>query len=117
MIHIGNAPCSWGVLEFDLQGERAAYARVLDEMVQSGYAGTELGDWGFLPTDPGVLRRELSARALTLVGAFVPVALSVPARLQAGVAAALRSAELLAAVEGPTPLVILSTSSTPCITE
>jgi len=108
MIHIGNAPCSWGVLEFDLEGGRAAYARVLDEMAQSGFTGLELGDWGFLPTDPAILRRELSRRGLTLVGAFVPVALSVPARLPAGIEAALRSAELLAAVEGSTPLVILS---------
>jgi inosose dehydratase len=108
VIHIGNAPCSWGVLEFDLEGGRAAYARVLDEMGQSGYAGTELGDWGFLPTDPGVLRRELSGRGLTLVGAFVPVALSLPARLDGGVEAALRSAELLASVEDAAPLVILS---------
>jgi inosose dehydratase len=96
------------VLEFDLEGGRAAYARVLDEMVQSGYAGLELGDWGFLPTDPEILRCELGERGLTLLGAFVPVALSIPARLEAGVEAALRAAALLAAVEGSTPLVILS---------
>jgi len=108
VIHIGNAPCSWGVLEFDLEDGPADYVRVLDEMVQSGYAGTELGDWGFLPTDPGTLRRELCERGLTLVGAFVPVALSDPARLEAGMETALRSAELLAAVGDSTPLVILS---------
>lgn len=108
MIRVANAPCSWGVLEFDLEGRRAGYARVLDEMVQSGHAGTELGDWGFLPTDPPVLRRELSERGLTLVGGFVPVALSDPASLDAGVEAALRTADLLAAVEGSTPLVVLA---------
>ena len=26
--------------------------RVLAEMEATGYAGTELGDWGFMPTDP-----------------------------------------------------------------
>ena len=51
-IKVANAPCSWGVLEFDLDGEAAGYAKVLDEMVQSNYAGTEFGDWGFMPTDP-----------------------------------------------------------------
>jgi hypothetical protein len=27
MIKIANAPCSWRVLEFDLQGEAAGYLR------------------------------------------------------------------------------------------
>ena len=48
---IANAPCSWGVLEFELDGEAPGYAQVLDEMHQIGYIGTELGDWGFMPTD------------------------------------------------------------------
>jgi inosose dehydratase len=52
MIKVANAPCSWGVLEFELEGEAAGYVQVLDEMVETGYAGTELGDWGFMPTDP-----------------------------------------------------------------
>ena len=43
MIKIANAPCSWGVLEFDLEGEVAGYAQVLDEMRATGYDGTELG--------------------------------------------------------------------------
>ena len=61
---IANAPCSWGVLEFDLEGEAAGYAQVLDEIAATGYTGTELGDWGFMPTDPAVLRAELGpARA------------------------------------------------------
>jgi len=33
MIKIANAPCSWGVLEFDLEGEAAGYQQVLDEMI------------------------------------------------------------------------------------
>ena len=66
MIKIANAPCSWGVLEFDLEGEAAGFAQVLDEMVETGYAGTELGDWGFMPTDPEKLAEEIHARGLTL---------------------------------------------------
>ena len=64
-IRIANAPCSWGVLEFDLEGEAAGYAQVLDEIAETGYAGTELGDWGFMPTDPAALRAELARRGLT----------------------------------------------------
>ncbi len=72
---LANAPCSWGVLEFDLQGEPCDYTQVLNEMQTIGYRGTELGDWGFMPTDPTQLNDELAARKLTLLGTFVPVTL------------------------------------------
>ena len=49
---------------------------MLDEIRDTGYAGTELGDWGFMPTDPARLQTELGARRLDLVGAFVPVPLA-----------------------------------------
>lgn len=97
-IRIGNAPCSWGVLEFDLEGEAAGYVQVLDEMAETGYAGAELGDWGFMPTDPDALAAELKSRGLTMLGAFVPVALKDPAAHAPGVEAALKVARLLRAV-------------------
>ena len=56
MIKIANAPVSWGVLEFDLDGKKANFRQVLQEMHETGYAGTELGDWGFLPTEAEHLR-------------------------------------------------------------
>ena len=96
MIKIANAPCSWGVLEFDLEGEAAGYRQVLDEMVDTGYSGTELGDWGFMPTNPAALKQELNSRGLALLGAFVPVMLKDPAAHAAGVEAAVRTAGLLA---------------------
>ena len=46
-IRIGNAPCSWGVLEFGLEGEVAGCTQVLNEMVELGYVGTELGRLAF----------------------------------------------------------------------
>jgi inosose dehydratase len=108
-IAVGNAPCSWGVLEFDLEGQAAGYRQVLDEMAATGYVGTELGDWGFLPTDPVQLRAELAVRQLTLVGAFVPVALAHPAAWDAGRAQALRTARLLAeATNSTAPFLILA---------
>lgn len=108
-IRVGNAPCSWGVLEFDLEGQAAGYAQVLDEMAETGYAATELGDWGFLPTDPAVLRAELDKRRLALVGAFVPVALADPTTHATGRAQALRTARLMAAATGSTdPFIILA---------
>ena len=55
VIRVANAPCSWGVLEFEAPATHAPAAQVLDEMAAAGYAGTELGDWGFLPTEPAAL--------------------------------------------------------------
>ena len=107
-IRIANAPCSWGVLEFDLPGKTLGYAQVLDEIRDTGYAGTEFGDWGFMPTEPSALRRELDVRLLTMVGAFVPVPFADERARAAGVELALRTAKLLAAVEGKTPFIVLA---------
>ena len=111
-IRIGNAPCSWGVLEFDLEGEAAGYAQVLDELAETGYAGTELGDWGFMPTHPDALAAELAKRGLAMLGAFVPVALKDPAAHEPGVQAALQVAHLLRGVAdrsgGHLPFLVLA---------
>ncbi len=95
MIKIANAPCSWGVLEFDLEGKPIPYRQVLDEIQKTGYQGTELGDWGFMPTQPNVLRQDLEERNLELLGAFVPVALKDPKNHVAGIAQALKIAGLM----------------------
>lgn len=105
---IANAPCSWGVLEFDLEGETADYETVLREMSEAGYAGTELGDWGFMPTDPAKLRAALDRRGLELVGAFVPVALANPEAHSAGVAVGLKTARLMADAGFPDAKIVLA---------
>ena len=107
MLKIANAPCSWGVLEFDLEGKSAGYAQVLDEIKATGYDGTELGDWGFMPTDATLLKKELQGRDLEMLGAFVPVNFSHPVNLAARTKAAVRIAKLLAAVS-TAPFIILS---------
>lgn len=105
---IANAPCSWGVLEFDLEGEAAGYAQVLDEIAATGYTGTELGDWGFMPTDPAVLRAELDRRGLALLAAFVPVALADRATHADGEAVAVRTARLLRDTAGEGCFIVLA---------
>lgn len=107
-MRVANAPCSWGALEFDWAGPAPSFVRVLDEMSAADYAGTELGDWGFLPTAPATLSAELSKRQLALLGAFVPVALTDAAAHAAGTEAAQRVARLLSAVSGETPFIVLS---------
>lgn len=108
MIKIANAPCSWGALEFELEGEAPGYVQVLDEIAETGYAGTELGDWGFMPTEPKKLAQEIHARNLVLLGAFVPVFLKEPSEHAAGVEIAVRTARLMAAVEGSLPVIVLA---------
>lgn len=104
MIHVGNAPCSWGNLEFDRLGEsNIAFAQMLDELAETGYTGSELGDWGFMPTDPGVLRQELIKRKLAMTGAFVGVNFRDRACHDDGEARALKTARLLALVAGESP--------------
>jgi inosose dehydratase len=80
----------------------------LNEIAETGYRGTELGDWGFMPTDPDRLRQEIHSRGLTLVGAFVPVMLKDPKAHAAGVGAARRTARLLADVEGDLSFIVLA---------
>jgi inosose dehydratase len=107
---VGNAPCSWGTLEFDAaKGEHIPFDRMLDELADAGYTGTELGDWAYMPSDPARLKAELEKRSLTMLGAFVPVALKEPAAHTEGIANAVKTARLLAAVGGtPAPYLVLA---------
>lgn len=107
---VGNAPCSWGSLEFDsTKGEPIGYSRMLDELVATGYTGTELGDWGYMPTDPPALASELARRGVAMLGAFVPVALKHASAHAPGVEAAVKTARLLAAVAtDPPPFLVLA---------
>ena len=77
-------------------GPFPAYTQVLDEMVEAGYKGTELGDWGYMPVEAEVLAPEIDRRGLAMVGALVPLALADLATHRDGVETALRTARLLA---------------------
>ena len=74
-IKIASAPVSWGIYEFKDIESKFPYSQVLDEIAETGYEGLELGPWGYLPTDPEVLRKELESRGLQLLSSFVPVKL------------------------------------------
>ena len=98
-IRIANAPCSWGSLEFEgLDGQAIPYGQMLDELKETGYKGTELGDWAYMPTEPEQLHAELASRGVVMLGAFVPVALKDADAHKAGIAESLKIACLLADV-------------------
>ncbi|HHV00202.1 MAG TPA: TIM barrel protein [Bacteroidales bacterium] len=108
MIKVANAPCSWGVLEFEFKQEQAGYEQVLDEIKSTGYSGTELGDWGFMPTEPSALRQELDKRTLTLVGAFVPLFLKDKSTRGEGISTAVKTARLMADAGFPEAFIVLA---------
>ena len=72
-IRVGNAPVSWAVYEADRPNP--PFARVLDQIAEAGYEGTELGPYGYLPTSAEALAAELSKRHLALGSSFVPLPL------------------------------------------
>lgn len=106
MLKVANAPCSWGVIE-NVEGERYDYVRVLDELKATGYIGTELGDWGFMPTDPDKLDSEIKSRSLDLLGAWVSVYLHDRERHAQSEADCVRTARLLSAVAGTDAFIVL----------
>ncbi len=69
-IEIGSAPDSWGVW-FPSNEKQIPWQRFLDEIAEAGYEWTELGPYGYLPTDPAALRSELNSRGLKASGTFV----------------------------------------------
>lgn len=97
-IQIGNAPVSWAIYEFKDIEPKYTFTRVLDEIAGTGYRGTELGPWGFLPTDPAILRAELDKRNLQMVSAYVPVKLVDESAHPQAEAEAIKVGKLLAAL-------------------
>jgi inosose dehydratase len=71
-----TAPVSWGVGDYSDESWEQPYERILDEIAGCGYTGTELGPFGYFPTDPDVLRPVLERRGLKMLSSFVPVALA-----------------------------------------
>ena len=95
-IRVGNAPVSWGIMEVEGWNGQKPYAEVLDEIARAGYSGTELGPYGYFPAEPEELQRELSARKLELVTAFVPIPLAKAEAHESAFREAIQTAELLA---------------------
>jgi len=110
-MNVASAPINWGIMEHVELPPEYPYSRVLDEIRTSGYAGTELGPYGFFPTDSAVLRSELAKRILTLCSAFVDIELGNKAAHQEGMSFVSRSAKLIS--EAGARLLVLSDKITP----
>lgn len=77
-VKVGSAPDSWGVW-FPDDPKQIPYDRCLDEIAAAGYEHTELGPYGYLPTDLPTLNEELNKRNLSASGTFVMASLEDPA--------------------------------------
>ena len=105
-IRVGNAPVSFGIFEAAFGDmKQLPWPKVLDMIVETGYQGTELGPYGYLPTDPAVLAAELGRRNLGLGSSFVPVVLGDPAALDAAIKECLMVGRLLHALGVPEVIV------------
>jgi len=76
-VKIGSAPDSWGVW-FPDDPKQTPWSRCLDEMAEAGYEWTELGPYGYLPTDLPTLENELGKRNLKVCGTFVMESMEDP---------------------------------------
>ena len=69
-IKIGGSPESWGI-RYPNDPNNTPWNRFLDEVSEAGYNWIELGQYGYLPTNPKELRTELHKRGLNLTAADV----------------------------------------------
>ncbi len=86
-ILVASAPVSWGVMEETDVTVWPPTSQVLDEIAGAGYDGTELGPYGYYPTEVSALREAIGRRKLALTSAFVPLRWFEPERLPADAAA------------------------------
>jgi len=95
------APDSWGVLDYPGPSWEQSYEQMLDDMVDAGYTGTELGPYGFFPTDPKILQPQLEKRKLNLLGSFVPVKMTDPSAGAAVMERIRKVGHLLSSLKAP----------------
>ncbi len=98
-IKLANAPVSWGV-DYADDPRNPPWPKVMSEIAAAGYAYTELGPYGYYPTDPESLRGELDKRGLVVVAGFLFQPLHEPGAADRVIDVAKRTIDLLAAVGG-----------------
>ncbi|MFH1130559.1 MAG: TIM barrel protein [Pseudomonadota bacterium] len=97
---VGNAPVSFGIFEPAFgETKQLPYPKVLEMIAAAGYEGTELGPYGYLPTDPRLLEAALKKEKLSLASSFVPLRLADPAARDQAAKEVLTVARLLATQE------------------
>src|SRR5262245_14129679 len=99
--NFASAPVSWGVEDYPGPAWSQPYQQILDEMVAGGFTGTELGPYGYFPTDAEVLRPVLKKRGLAMLSSFVPVNLGDPSGASSAIEHIRKVGKLLASLGAP----------------
>lgn len=95
-VRVGNAPVSYGILEAEPANKNLMpWNEVMDAIADAGYDVTELGPYGYFPTDPDTLAAELKKRNLTLASSFVQIPMADKDALEAMIDNVLTVANLL----------------------
>ncbi|MEF3303833.1 myo-inosose-2 dehydratase [Paenibacillus sp. GYB003] len=77
---IGIHPINWVGEDVKEHGEHTPFEQIVDDIRSLGLTGTEMGRK--FPTDPAVLKKELSSRGIRLVSWWKSVLFSDPSRLE-----------------------------------
>jgi len=105
------APVSWGVQDDPGPAWEQPYQNVLGEIASAGYTATELGPYGYFPTDPGILNDTLQRLGLKLLSSFVPVPITDPSRVAQVIGHVRKVGALLSALGAE--LLVLADCQTP----
>lgn len=70
MYELATAPISWGICDVPGWGVQLDSSRVLQEMSALGITATEIGPFGFLPTDSEGAKRVLNDVGMRAVGSY-----------------------------------------------
>ncbi len=98
-IKLANAPVSWGI-DYASDPKNPPWPKVMDEIAAAGFRHTELGPYGYYPTDPQVLSAEFTKRGLDVTAGFVFQVLHEPSKKAEVLEVARKTVELVAAVGG-----------------
>jgi inosose dehydratase len=98
-VKVANAPVSWGV-DYADGPNNPAWPAVMDGIRAAGYEYTELGPYGYYPTDRARLRAEFEKRGLSVTGGFIFQVLHDPAMAESVLEVTRRTVDLLSAVGG-----------------
>ena len=110
-IRFASAPVSWGVQDDPGPAWEQPYGQILEDIVSAGFAGTELGPFGYFPTDPGILNEALQRLGLAMLSSFVPVPITELSRVESVIEHVRRVGALLSALGAR--LVVLADCQTP----
>ena len=75
---LATAPVNWNSPDVPEYRDYTPYPQLLEEMLAAGYTATEWSS--IMPKDPEVLRRDLQAHGMKLIGGFVGLELRDPAK-------------------------------------